>query len=172
MIIRNLTKIIDPSGCATRLLLAIVLLPATAFGPQAFLIHDHLGHDAHFHALTHCDLGMRYHEPEHKHGEHKHEKDQHEDHHHGNQQGSNHQKIDNIFAIVIGLPEAHIVLRGTATGSILIVSNTRSALTKVNAFAAIDENPTRHSNISSFARNLRAGNTIADILLTNHALLI
>lgn len=143
-----------------------------AFGPQAFLIHDHLGHDIHSHALAYCDLGVWNNEPEHKHGEHKHEEDQHEDHHHGNQLGYNHQNKDDIFTIVMGLPEALIVLRGSATGNIVIASHTPSALTNVTTSVIVEHNTIPHSIVSSFAPNLRAGKTIAHILLTNHALLI
>lgn len=177
MTVKNLSKIIDYSGRTTRLVLTILMLPVMMFGPRAFLIHDHQGHDIHSHTLTTCEMGMWSRESEHVHSEHLHNEHQHrEDHHsehqHGNSPGYNLQNDDELFTIVMGLPEALIVLRGSVTFNIVIAGHTSSIATNIAMPVVTEHGSTLSTLGTSFAPSLRAGNRITQILLTNHTLLI
>ena len=150
---------------ATRLLFVLTLVPAVVLGSvgaKAILIHEHHGHDPHEHSLALGEVDDWLANPEHGHEEHDH--DGLPDEPPADDSGT--------VVIVLELPDGLLRVRGQSNGT---VCGTRLAPSL--ARVAVPHDPALSSPFPcacpwSAAPDLRAGSTVAGILLANHALLL
>ncbi len=137
------------------------MLLVSSVTTQAILVHDHHGHETHGHVLATHDLDEWQENSEH----------QHEEHEHDDQPADHTEDENNSMVVVFDLPVALPGPQGFSAG--VVVSNTAPTVTLV-AFdgAAASSSRPRFKGQTSCAHFLRARSTVADILQTNHALLL
>lgn len=149
----------------TRSLLVLALLPAVVLGTlgvEALLIHDHHGHDLHAHGLAIDDVNDWRNIPGRSHEHHEHD-------------GLPEETPDDdgsSIVLVLELPDALLKVRGLSAGNV-----TAAPFARLQPLIAVAPEPTANAlcldtRPGFAAPDLRAGSVIADILLTNHALLL
>ena len=134
----------------------VPVLLVSSVTTQAILIHNHHGHETHVHAVTVNDLDEWRENSEH----------QHEEHEHNDRPTDHTPEEDQSILIVLDLPVAlphsfGLTVSATAPATTILAKDT----------AALDGRP-RTTTRTSRARPWRARSLVADILLTNHALLL
>ncbi len=148
-----------------RLLLVLALLPAVVLGTfsvEAMLIHDHHGHDLHAHSLPLDGVNDWRNAPKHD----------HEDHDHDRLPEQLPDDDGSTVMIVLELPDALLRVRGLSARDMVSARSVRLPLLVAVAPAPTANTAYTNARPSSAAPDLRAGSMVADILLTNHALLL
>ncbi|MFQ5590144.1 MAG: hypothetical protein ACE5HE_03180 [Phycisphaerae bacterium] len=138
------------------------MLPALLSTRQAFLIHDHHGHDVHCHPVTLAELDDWERTPQHRHHEHE----------HAGQRVDPPSSDDGPIVIVLDLPDFVSRVRalsGAAATCAKLASMTVAVGMLSNAATRRFDLPGRSS---TFAQPARAGDAIRALLLSNHALLL
>ncbi len=153
------------AGRSARLLVALAVLPALILSPlsaEPFLIHNHHGHDLHFHPLSNDYFESRPGSPENLHDEHDH------------QCQTLHEDVDECLLILIAVDLAGTFTRGrsqvsTATAAVGLWSAPQSSA------ILIDQDLGRHSACirpPAFGLDSRPYKSITSILQSSHALLL
>ncbi len=147
---------------AVRVLVALAMLPALLLTQQAFLIHDHHGHDIHYHPIALSGLDDWESDPEHQHDEHKHD----------GQPADVSAEGSSTVVIVLEFPDAALRGRTLLRTAVLGAASTPPPL----PVAILAEAPAHRCSpkepSASFPPNLHADDTVRSILLSNHALLL
>ena len=149
-------------GRAVRVLVALAMLPALLLTQQAFLIHDHHGHDIHCHPIALSELDDWESGPEHR----------HDDHEQDGRPADPPAEGSSTVVIVIEFPNADLGLR-TLSRTMAVGAASAPRLLPIAVLA--DAPAHRHSPnepSSSLPPSLRADDTVKSILLTSHALLL
>ena len=154
---------VHPCSRAVRLAIVLAAAPVLALSSlstEAILVH-YDGYDIHTHTAAFNDLDGWVETAKHQHASHEHDCQLHDPHEHGDD-----------FLIVLDLPDAFLRGRGLPTGITSVAASSLLPRTIAATPTTDTVNPPTYERIWSGAPNLRAGNKVTGILLSNHALLL
>jgi hypothetical protein len=147
------------------LLVALAVLPALILSPlsaEPFLIHNHHGHDLHFHPLSNDYIETWPGDPEDLHAEHDH------------QCQTIHEDVDECLLILIAVDLPGTFTRGRSPVSTVTAAGGLWSAPHSSAIL-IDQavgRPSARTRPPAFGPDLRPYKSITSILQSNHALLL
>lgn len=150
------------NGRAVRVLVTLAMLPALLLTQQAFLIHDHQGHDIHCHPIALKALDDWERGSEHR----------HDDHEHDGEPADPPAEGGSTVVIVLGIPDAAPGLRALSRTTVVGAASAPPLQPMVILADGPAHRRSANDISASLAPNLRADDRVTSILLTSHALLL